>query len=105
MKLLDDQLVQQAMAGRKKLRAGSLLVLGTLVANALLAAYFVMTANPAAKEFGIHPTLYSILVFLSLPILIMGVVLMIRGYQQETRIYREELKKVQSQIEETLSKE
>jgi uncharacterized membrane protein YozB (DUF420 family) len=104
MKLLDDNLMRQAMAGRKKLRAGSMMVLGVLVVNALLAAFFVATAHPAAREFGIHPTLYSILVLISFPFLIIGVWLMINGYRQETRIYREELKKVQNQIDDALTK-
>ena len=101
---LDNANLRQAKLGRHKLRQGSLIVIVTMLFDALFCLYFVMTAKPETKEFAISPGWFSIILLVTIPILIIGILLMIKGFRMETQGYAEELKQAEKQLKELTNK-
>lgn len=95
--------LEKAKMGRRKLRLGSLLVLGTMVFIALFSLYFVMTAKPEIRQFAISPFRYAVILLCTIPVVAIGIHLMVKGYRMETQGYLEDLKQTEKQLKEIVS--
>ncbi len=105
MDVLSPEQEHVAKIGRRKLRAGSFLVIGVLLVDALFCLYFLATLNLEEKKVGLHPNVLTFILLVSGVLLAYGSWLMWRGLYTEVRVYRQELKHVEKQISEVMEQE